>query len=400
MSNSGATDHERIAAIDRALELVGTGDTPERVRLLIMVGHERHFVLDLDGRMSLFDEAVEIARRLDDPAVLLWALAYGSGAKGPRTVHSRSERLAEARSLVNPASDPDTAFVVGFESRLLAFDLGDREGMLGARDLSLAAAVRSPEPVRGWNLAIDAVTDPIIRGDLAEAERLAEAALAIGLDIGQPDAFVVYGAQLANIRHHQGRLYELIPTMEDLLRSAPELDPYRAAIANGWSSSGHLDTARAMLDEALAGGLDIREDDYWAAATVSWSEVATDVRHGPAAEVLHSRLDPYRDLLVHGIVLVYPAAATVLGMLEHVLGRFDDADRSFAQGDAIHRRMESPVLTARGEAHWAEMLADRAAPGDLERARALATSALVTASNGGFGYTEAVARRVLARLDG
>jgi hypothetical protein len=400
MSNSGTTDHERIAAINRALELIGDGDTPERVRLLIMAGHEQHFVLELDGRIALFDEAVEIARRLGDPAVLLWALAYGAAAKGPRTVHARSARLAEARQLVDPSSDPDTAFMIGAESRLLAFDLGDREGMRRASELSKASGVRSPEPVRLWNLALDVVIDPILDGDLAEAERLAEVALAIGLDIGQPDAFVVYGGQIANIRHHQGRLHELIPVMEEAFRAAPELHPYRSAIAAGWSSAGDLDTARAMLDDALAGGLDVREDDFWSAATVSWSEVAVDVGHRPAAELLHSRLDPYRDLLVHGIVLVYPAAATVLGMLEHVLGRLDDADRSFAQGDAIHRRMTSPLLIARGEAHWAAMLADRAAPGDLERARSLATSALVAARERGFGNTERVARRVLARLDG
>jgi hypothetical protein len=88
-----------------------------------------------------------------------------------------------------------------------------------------------------------------------------------------------------------------------------------------------------------------------------------------------------------------------LGQLEHVLGRFDDADRSFAQAEQMHQRLDSPMLTADGNAHWAAMLVDRDAAGDHDRARSLATAALEVAVAGGFGYTESLARQVLARLD-
>ena len=46
------------------------------------------------------------------------------------------------------------------------------------------------------------------------------------------------------------------------------------------------------------------------------------------------------------------------------------------------------------------MLADRDQPGDRDRARALAAAALETAVAGGYGDTETLARRTLARLDG
>ena len=57
------------------------------------------------------------------------------------------------------------------------------------------------------------------------------------------------------------------------------------------------------------------------------------------------------------------------------------------------------MLAAEGRAHWAAMLVDRHAAGDLDRARGLATDALDVAVAGGYADTEAVAHQVLARLD-
>jgi len=44
------------------------------------------------------------------------------------------------------------------------------------------------------------------------------------------------------------------------------------------------------------------------------------------------------------------------------------------------------------------MLVDRGATGDAERARALATTARAVAVEGGYAYTETLARAVLTRL--
>jgi hypothetical protein len=109
-------------------------------------------------------------------------------------------------------------------------------------------------------------------------------------------------------------------------------------------------------------------------------------------------LDRVRDRFVHAQVVVGDPVAIVLGVLEHALGRYDDADRSFAQGEAMNQRLRSPMLIADGHAHWAAMLADRVRPGDRERARELAVGAFTVATGGGHGYAAATARDVLDQL--
>jgi tetratricopeptide (TPR) repeat protein len=233
---------------------------------------------------------------------------------------------------------------------------------------------------------------------LAEAERLAETALAMGLEIGQPDAFTIYGAQVANIRYHQGRLHELLSLMEAAVESAPALHGFRAAIALAYTKGDDFDSAGRLLEAALSDRFSIPDDEGWMYAIATWAQVAADLRHDDAAAILHSLLSPWRRLFVHHQVVVSGAAAMHLGQLEHVLGRLDDADRSFAQAEEVHQRLESPMLVADGNAHWAAMLLDRDAPGDRKRAHELASGALDVAVAGGYGYTEALARKVLARL--
>ena len=98
-------------------------------------------------------------------------------------------------------------------------------------------------------------------------------------------------------------------------------------------------------------------------------------------------LDPLRDQFAHSPVVIISPVAPLRGMLVHALGRYDDAVRSFAQGDAMNQRLRSPMLIADGHAHSADMLADRNRPGDRERARELATGARPLATEGGYGYT-------------
>ena len=70
----GAVDRERIAVLERALAAVGTHDTPHRTRLLATLVAELTFDADLARRRAVADEALAIARRLNDPRALVAAL--------------------------------------------------------------------------------------------------------------------------------------------------------------------------------------------------------------------------------------------------------------------------------------------------------------------------------------
>jgi len=399
-SNTGNTDHERIATIERALELEGACDTPAKARLLVYAAVEQLYSAGLNERLALVEQATAIARQLGDRELLLWVLAYGCvSIRGRQTTEIRSTRLDEARSLLTDTSQPDARSTVSAEPVYVALDLGDMAAISDhlAQWRADVLAVAGPSP--RWSASFMSATEPLIRGELADAEQLAEAALALGSESGQTDAFTIYGAQFANIRYHQGRLNELLPLMEEALRAAPELHSYRAAIGLAHALSGDHATAQRLLDAELSASFAVPDDENWLYTIGTWAQVAAEVGHVAAAERLHDDLSPFRGRFVHSLVVISGAVAMHLGQLEHLLGRWDDAERSFAEGDVLHRRLESPMLIADNHTHWAATLADRNAPGDRDRARTFAAGALDVAITGGYGNIEARVRRVLDQLD-
>ena len=116
------------------------------------------------------------------------------------------------------------------------------------------------------------------------------------------------------------------------------------------------------------------------------------------APFLRERLLPYHDQIVTTGPTFYPAVCLFLGLLDHLSGRYDDAEQWFSQALQLHERVRSPLLIAHTHAAWAALLADRDQHDDHTRARVMAQQALDAATAGGYGYIETDARAVLTRL--
>ena len=88
----GVTDHERIAAIDRALERIGSTPTAARAQLLALAATERVYLDDLDERVA---RAPTRPSRLPGPA----ATAPPSlGHSSVRTIRSPTHRRSRGAS--------------------------------------------------------------------------------------------------------------------------------------------------------------------------------------------------------------------------------------------------------------------------------------------------------------
>ena len=68
------SDDALVARIERCLELLPPGDSRERALLMAAVVGERAFVADPQDQLAIANDAVAIARRLDDPGTLVEAL--------------------------------------------------------------------------------------------------------------------------------------------------------------------------------------------------------------------------------------------------------------------------------------------------------------------------------------
>src|SRR6185369_5810081 len=98
-----------------------------------------------------------------------------------------------------------------------SLELGD----IAAVDADLAAcadlATALAQPYYLWYVEYLRAMRVLLEGRIAEAERLAERALAIGQRAQSRNVEQVYGGQMMWIRREQGRLAELEPVMRRLV---------------------------------------------------------------------------------------------------------------------------------------------------------------------------------------
>jgi hypothetical protein len=90
-------------------------------------------------------------------------------------------------------------------------------------------------------------------------------------------------------------------------------------------------------------------------------------------------------LAAYGGWMIDGSAATALGQLEAVLGRYDDAEAHFRDGVAIEECRGHTALAARARLWWAGMLVARSNAGDLATAQRLLEDAAVCAERLGLG---------------
>ncbi len=93
------------------------------------------------------------------------------------------------------------------------------------------------------------------------------------------------------------------------------------------------------------------------------------------APSLYERLAPWRGQIAFSGVSVFGSVAHYLGQLAAAAGRYDEAERDFADAASMHQRLGAPIFLARTRLAWARMLTERAEAGDAERALMLAGEA-------------------------
>lgn len=385
-----------MAVIDLALARQTDPDSASRARLLALSCVEQVYGLDLDTRLAIAQEAIATARRSEDPIALFDALRYSdAGVAAPQNLDLRLAWNVEACEIAAALGDPARRCQAHQSAWPNAMEAGDAEAMRAHHALANDLAGRVPHASIQWITAFGRVIPPILEGDLEEAERQADAAFALAIETGQPDPMGVYAGNLVNLRFHQGRYGELVELLEGVVAESPRQPVYRATLGSACQYGGWNDRAAALLADERSADFPMALDGAWTTGLCVWADVAVRLGDHAAAQVLRERLAPFHSRMPFTGVSILPAVAHYLGRLDHLLGRHEDADGWFREAMTSHERFRSPLLVAHTQAAWASLLADR---DDEARAREMADAALAAAADGGFGYVEADARAVLARL--
>jgi DNA-binding SARP family transcriptional activator/tetratricopeptide (TPR) repeat protein len=347
-------DPRLIPLLERALEAQGDADSPLRVRLLARLagGPLRDASFPPQRRARLSEEALDIARRLDDAATLAFALhGYILGHHSPDHTGSQLELATELIAVAGRAGDKERAFD-GHEERLCALvELGEIDAAHGEIAAMERVAGELRQPSQAWLAVVYRALLALLAGSLDDAERLVAAARALGEDTQSWNAAVTYGLQLYVLRREQGRLGEV----EELVRaSAAEYPTYpiwRCVLVHVLAETGHADEARAALtvlarDRFAA----LPFDEEWLVSATLLADAANVLGEVEPAGVLYELLGPYADR----IAISYPeistgAVARSLGVLAALLGRRDDARRHFDDALIIHRRIGARTWLTRTE---------------------------------------------------
>jgi eukaryotic-like serine/threonine-protein kinase len=375
VSNSGETDHELVRLLNEALERLGDRDSPLRGQALARLGIELYWA-DRERSVALCQEAVEIARRLDDQRTLIVAL-WGRhlSRRNPDSLEQRLADGREAIAVAERAGERDFALEARFYRVTDLVEAGDITGAdLGLRDYLVAEAELKDRFKRGFLLqGMRALMD----GQLAEAASLAQQAFIAGQQSGRPLTLNAFLVQHGMALWELGRLGELEPQLRAYVLKNPLIVFARCGLQLTLVQLGRLDEARtefeSLAEDAFAR---VPRDWNWLASMFVLAEICVDLGDARNAEILYRLLQPYSARnAVLGWYHTYGSVACALGRLAGLLGRFDDAKAHFDTALAANARMRAATPLAHTQCELAKLLLVRGEGDDAERARALLGSA-------------------------
>jgi tetratricopeptide (TPR) repeat protein len=331
-------DPDRVAVLTEALAAQPDGDGAARAALLGRLSLALAFTQAApEQREMLSNEAVAMARRLGDPAVLAAALAARCDAiSGPDHVAERRGAAAEIIDLARIGGDR-TGEMLG--RRLLVVALAEA-GDWSAVDAEISSyarlAGRLAQPRLSWYVPLWLGARALMRGDLALADEQARELDDLAGRAGSVNARLLGLVQRFTRLVSEGRADELGGVFAAIVDLIPD-DPRAAGCAHALLNAhrGRLAEARADLDRALAGM--IPRDGEWLPKYAQVAVTAVLAGHRRAAEVAYQLLEPYAgQCAVEGILAgSWGSVAAHLGLLARYLGRAEDADAHFARAAQI-----------------------------------------------------------------
>jgi len=398
-SNAGTLDTDKVAVLETALDRL-PADHPDRALLLAALCAELGFVGTLERRQALADEAIALAEASGDDATIVRVLNLVAQPLHVLELAEQSQvRTADAMVRAERLGDPVLLFWAANARARSAAQVGDVDEMDRCLDVVRSHAEQLAQPNLLWWNALQRGTRATIDADTDTLEELANEALQLGVDSGQPDAFTLYGDQFFQVNWRRGTLDTMIPILKAMLADAPDVGGIiSGGLALAHAETGDLAAAQALLDAAAATGFDLARNEVWGLTITAYAIVAAECRDVASAAGLFDVLAPWSHRVVNtGTSITVPIAVS-LGALATTLGRYDDADAFHVQASDMTHRGGQQFWAAYADRWWGQMLAERNGPGDLDRARDLLLRAQTSAAVNGYAGIERRTTEALQRI--
>ncbi len=359
---SVSRDDDSLALLlERALAAQPSIDTPMRVRLLARLagGPLRDSTFAPERRRRLSAEALEIARRLDDPSTLAYALAgYISSNHSPEFTPEQVTLATELVAVATEAGELELA-VEGYEHRAEArLELSDVTGARADLVEMAKLAARLRQPSQDWFVTEMRAHHALLDGRLVEAEVLIAEALDLGQKAESWSAAVSFGLQMYMLRKHQGRLAEIEHDVRRSVIDYPTYPIWRCVLTNMTAMLGEESESREGLEGLAEDGFSaIPLNEMWIGSMSFLAEAAALLDHRAGAEALYRLMLPYAGrVAVATPEMSAGAVARSLGLLAMTLSRPDEAESHFEQAIATNERIGARPWLAYAQEEYARLL--------------------------------------------
>ena len=369
-----------------------------------------------DRRERLVDEALGLARALYSGAAarssakhrvladrtLAFALAQGFVAVwGPDTVTRGLPISLEALELCERTNDAELGMQVRLWRISLLLELDDPQRAEDEIEAFGSTARRLGQPRM-------LVYDPLhramaahLRGDFATAQRFTDRAVEQSRDVRGSIAPIIADDQTFFAQRMQGRHRDIEALARRNAHRLPAMRRWRCGLAVVLAELGRQDEARRELEHLAAAEFeDVPRDALWLVAMAQLAELCTLLDDRPRAHRLYELMVAYegRNVVSLGAVYLGPVAR-YLGLLAMTTGEDERALGHLETARSAAERMGARPIVVLTALDAAEVLARRAAGGDLQRARALVLRVADEAAHLGMDGAVARADALLARLE-
>lgn len=388
-------DTRLIPLLQEALVMLGDGDERLRMRLLSRLACAwRSSPERRDDSETLSRQAIEIARDLDDPSSLSYALTGRFWATWwPENPAEREAIAKETMRVAEALGDGERIA----EAHLLTFMSAIERGRIAEAHSAAASLRRVVEELRQ---PAQLLMEPagraqlaLLEGDFALAETVLaeETASRFQVQPAHDDQSAVRMHRFL-LRREQGRIAEEEATVRASVDDYPWYPLHRAALACLLLDLGRQAEARSIFEDLSRDDfVALYRDDEWFLGMSLASEACSLLGDASVAGVLLEQLEPFagRHAIGHAEGSV-GAVDRYLGLLAATLGRLDDADRYLTAAIAVNERMGARPWTAHSQHDLAGVLRRRNAPGDRDRADQLDRAARATARTLGMMLAERI----------
>lgn len=377
-------DPHLIPLLQDALLMRGATDDRLKVRLLTRLACAwRSAPERQEQRRAISQQAVAMARQLDDPTALGYALVGHYWAIWlPDNTDERLSIANEMRDVAEATGEPERLIDAHMMLFLAYMDYGRIADARAEMDIVINLARELRQPAQLWLTFASAAVLALLEGDYAAAER----SIGIEAQPGLPTTPIQDDVSAMRmhrflLRREQGRGAEEEASVRASAEAFPWYPMHRAALALLLLDGGRIDESRAVLEDLAPDRFRaLYPDCEWLLGMALASEVAAGLAATDAVEALYERLLPFAGANAIGHTEgSLGAADRYLGLLARAAGHLDEAVAHLDAAVAGNRRMGARPWVAHSQADLAATLRQRGAAGDVERAATLEAAALATA---------------------